>query len=43
MKRTTIFGPEQLHESLRQAAFRVRVSMAETASRGGGNAVERTN
>ncbi len=29
MKRTTIFLPEPLHESLRQEAFRTRVSMAE--------------
>jgi len=29
MKRTTIFLPEGLHESLRQEAFRTRVSMAE--------------
>ena len=29
MKRTTIFLPEQLHERLRQEAFRKRVSMAQ--------------
>jgi len=29
MKRTTIFLPDSLHESLRQEAFRTRVSMAE--------------
>ena len=29
MKRTTIFLPEELHENLRQEAFRARVSMAE--------------
>jgi hypothetical protein len=29
MKRTTIFLPEDLHERLRQEAFRARVSMAE--------------
>jgi len=29
MKRTTIFLPDGLHESLRQEAFRTRVSMAE--------------
>ena len=29
MKRTTVFLPEGLHESLRQDAFRTRVSMAE--------------
>ena len=29
MKRTTVFLPDPLHESLRQEAFRARVSMAE--------------
>ena len=29
MKRTTIFLPEELHENLRQEAFRARISMAE--------------
>ena len=29
MKRTTIFLPEDLHENLRQEAFRARISMAE--------------
>jgi hypothetical protein len=29
MKRTTIFLPEDLHESLRREAFRSRLSMAE--------------
>ncbi|MEO8053420.1 MAG: CopG family transcriptional regulator [Acidobacteriota bacterium] len=29
MKRTTIFLPEELHEQLRQEAFRSRVTMAE--------------
>lgn len=29
MKRTTVFLPDPLHESLRQEAFRTRVSMAE--------------
>jgi hypothetical protein len=29
MKRTTVFLPESLHETLRQEAFRTRVSMAE--------------
>ena len=29
MKRTTIFLPEELHEQLRQAAFRAKISMAE--------------
>jgi hypothetical protein len=29
MKRTTVFLPEPLHEELRQAAFRARMSMAE--------------
>ena len=29
MKRTTVFLPEELHENLRQEAFRARVSMAE--------------
>ena len=29
MKRTTIFLPEDLHERLRQEAFRARLSMAE--------------
>lgn len=29
MKRTTIFLPEELHEQLRQDAFRAKISMAE--------------
>jgi len=29
MKRTTIFLPDELHERLRQDAFRARLSMAE--------------
>ena len=29
MKRTTVFIPDELHEELRQEAFRKRVSMAE--------------
>jgi hypothetical protein len=29
VKRTTIFLPDELHERLRQDAFRARVSMAE--------------
>jgi len=29
MKRTTVFLPEPLHESLREESFRLRVSMAE--------------
>lgn len=29
MKRTTIFLPDELHEELRQTAFRAKVSMAE--------------
>lgn len=29
MKRTTVFLPDALHESLRQEAFRTRISMAE--------------
>ncbi len=29
MKRTTIFLPEELHESLRRQAFEARVSMAQ--------------
>jgi len=29
MKRTTIFLPDELHEQLRQAAFRGKTSMAE--------------
>ncbi len=29
MKRTTIFLPDELHERLRQEAFRSRLSMAE--------------
>jgi hypothetical protein len=29
MKRTTIFLPDDLHERLRQEAFRARLSMAE--------------
>lgn len=29
MRRTTIFLPEDLHEQLRQEAFRARTSMAE--------------
>ena len=29
MKRTTIFLPDELHEQLRQAAFRGKISMAE--------------
>jgi hypothetical protein len=29
MKRTTIFLPDELHEQLRQSAFRAKVSMAE--------------
>ena len=29
MRRTTVFLPDPLHESLRQEAFRTRVSMAE--------------
>ena len=29
MKRTTIFLPDDLHEELRQDAFRARLSMAE--------------
>ena len=29
MRRTTIFLPEELHEELRQEAFRRRISMAE--------------
>jgi hypothetical protein len=29
VKRTTVFLPDALHENLRQAAFRARVSMAE--------------
>ena len=29
MKRTTIFLPDELHERLRQEAFRARLSMAE--------------
>jgi hypothetical protein len=29
MKRTTIFLPDEIHESLRQEAFRSRLSMAE--------------
>jgi hypothetical protein len=29
MRRTTIFLPDELHEQLRQAAFRAKTSMAE--------------
>ena len=29
MKRTTLFLPDELHEQLRQEAFRSRVSMAQ--------------
>jgi hypothetical protein len=29
MRRTTIFLPEELHERIRQDAFRAKVSMAE--------------
>lgn len=29
MRRTTIFLPDDLHEQLRQEAFRTRLSMAE--------------
>jgi hypothetical protein len=29
VKRTTIFLPEELHERLRQDAFRAKISMAE--------------
>ena len=29
MKRTTIFLPDELHERLRQEAFRTRLSMAQ--------------
>jgi hypothetical protein len=29
MKRTTIFLPDELHEELRDEAFRARISMAE--------------
>lgn len=29
MKRTTIFLPDELHEHLRQEAFRTRMSMAQ--------------
>ncbi len=29
MKRTTVFLPEELHEQLRQEAFRSRVSIAQ--------------
>lgn len=29
MKRTTIFLPDEIHEELRQEAFRARISMAE--------------
>ena len=29
MKRTTVFLPDELHEQLRQDAFRARTSMAE--------------
>ena len=33
MRRTTIFLPDDLHERLRQEAFRQRVSMAEVIRR----------
>jgi hypothetical protein len=33
MKRTTIFLPDELHEDLRQEAFRERISMAELIRR----------
>ena len=29
MRRTTIFLPEKLHQQLREAAFRAKISMAE--------------
>ncbi len=29
VKRTTIFLPDELHEQLREEAFRLRISMAE--------------
>jgi hypothetical protein len=39
MRRTTVFLPEELHERLRQEAFRSRVSMAELIR----SRLERTN
>jgi len=39
MKRTTLFLPEELHERLRQEAFRSRISMAELIR----SRLERTN
>jgi hypothetical protein len=39
MKRTTVFLPEELHERLREEAFRHRISMAELIR----SRLERTN
>lgn len=39
MKRTTVFLPEELHERLREEAFRQRISMAELIR----SRLERTN
>ena len=39
MKRTTVFLPEEVHEDLREEAFRRRISMAELIR----SRLERTN